>query len=105
MVYAGFRGTRLDIPDPPPALSAPDLHDEENMDARPDQEEMGQAKPSDDQQIPAAVGEAREEGLQGPGRPTVTLAQDCTRVLSLRVYVCGRGYGGWFSSSTGRRSG
>ena len=46
MVYAGFRDARLDIPDPPPAQSAPDQHDEENMDARPDQEEMGQAKPS-----------------------------------------------------------
>ena len=36
------------------------------------------------QQIPAEVGEAREEGLQGPGSPTVTLAQDCTRVCSPR---------------------
>ena len=27
----------------------------------------------------------------------------CTRVTSL--HVCGRGYGGWFSLSTGRRSG
>ena len=34
------------------------------------------------QQIPAAVGEAREEGLQGAGLPTVTLAQNCTRVCS-----------------------
>ena len=32
MVYTGFRDARRDIPDPPPAL-------EENMDARPDQEE------------------------------------------------------------------
>ena len=38
-----FRDARLDIPDPPPAQSAPDPHDEENMDARPDQEEMEQA--------------------------------------------------------------
>ena len=43
MVYAGFRDARRDIPDPPPAQSAPDPHDEENMDARPDQEEMEQA--------------------------------------------------------------
>ena len=45
MVYAGFRDTCLDIPDPAPAQSAPDQgqHDEENMDARPDQEEMQQA--------------------------------------------------------------
>ena len=45
MVYAGFRNARRDIPDPdpPPAQSAPDPHDEENMDARPDQEEMEQA--------------------------------------------------------------
>ena len=43
MVYAGFRNARRDIPDPPPAQSAPDPYDEENMDARPDQEEMEQA--------------------------------------------------------------
>ena len=43
MVYAGFRDARRDIPDPLPAQSAPDPHDEENMDARPDQEEMEQA--------------------------------------------------------------
>ena len=43
IVYAGFRNTWLEIPDPPPAQSAPDPHDEENMDARPDQEEMEQA--------------------------------------------------------------
>ena len=55
------------------------------------------------QQIPAAVGEAREKGLQGPGNLTFTLAQDCTRVCLL--YVCDRGYGGWLSPSTGRRSG
>ena len=40
-VYAGFCDARQDIPDPPSAQSAPNLHDEENMDARPDQEEMG----------------------------------------------------------------
>ena len=39
------------------------------------------------QQIPAAVGEAREGGLQGPGHLTVTLAQACTRVCLL--HVCG----------------
>ena len=43
MVYAVFRDTWRDIPDPPPAQSATDQHDEENMDARPDQEEMEQA--------------------------------------------------------------
>ena len=43
MVYAGLRDARPYIPDPPPAQSAPDRHDEEYMDARPDQEEMGQA--------------------------------------------------------------
>ena len=53
------------------------------MDGRPDQEEMEQSN----QQIPAAVGEAREERLQGPGHPTVALAQACTRVSSL--HVCG----------------
>jgi len=42
MVYAGLRYTQPYIPDPP-AQSAPDPHDEENMDARLDQEEMGQA--------------------------------------------------------------
>ena len=46
---------------------------------------------------------AREEGLQGPGHSTVTVAQACTRVRSF--HVCGRGYGGWFSPSTGQRSG
>ena len=34
---------------------------------------------------------------------TVTVAQACTRVQSL--HVCGRGYGGWISPSTGQRSG
>ena len=43
MVYAGLRDARPYIPDPPPAQSAPDPHDEENMDARPDQEKMEQA--------------------------------------------------------------
>ena len=43
MVYAGFRDALRDIPDPPPAQLAPNQHDEENMDARPDQEEMEQA--------------------------------------------------------------
>ena len=59
MVYAGFRDTRLDIPDPPLAQSAPDPHDKENMDDRPDQEEMDSDGASH-QQIPAEVGEARE---------------------------------------------
>ena len=46
MVYAGFRDARRDIRDPPVAKSAqasPDPHDEELMDARPDQEEMEEA--------------------------------------------------------------
>ena len=47
MVYAVFRDARRDIPLPPPAQdpphSAPDPHDEENMNARPDQEAMEQA--------------------------------------------------------------
>ena len=87
MVYTGFRNTRLDIPDPSPAQLAPNQHDEEEMDSRPDQEEMEQA--INKLEIPAAVGEAREEGLQGPGHPqaTVTVAQACTRVRSL--HVCG----------------
>jgi len=45
-VYAGFRDARRDIQDPPVAQSArasPDPHDEEVMDARPDQEEMEDA--------------------------------------------------------------
>ena len=33
MVYAGFHDARPYIPDPPRAQSAPDQHDEENMDA------------------------------------------------------------------------
>ena len=44
-VCTGFRDARRDIQDPPPALvppSPPDPHDEE-MDARPDQEEMEEA--------------------------------------------------------------
>ena len=40
MVYSGFHDAWRDITDPPPAQSAPDPHDEENMDGRPDQEEM-----------------------------------------------------------------
>ena len=46
MACIGFRDARRDIQDPPPgqgARSAPDPHDEENMDARPDQEEMEEA--------------------------------------------------------------
>ena len=46
MVYAGFRDARRDIRDPPEAQSArasPDPHDEEYLDARPDQEEMEDA--------------------------------------------------------------
>ena len=45
MVYTGFRDARRDIQDPPQALlphSPPDPHDEE-MHARPDQEEMEEA--------------------------------------------------------------
>ena len=45
-VYAGFRDACRDIQDPPVAQSArasPDPHDEELMDARPDQEEMEEA--------------------------------------------------------------
>ena len=67
MVNTGFRDARLDIPDPPPAQSAANQQDEENMDARPD----GASR----QQIPAAVGEARDEGLEGPGHPAATLSQ------------------------------
>ena len=54
------------------------------MDGRPDQEEMDSDGASH-QQIPAEVGEAREEGLQGPGRPTVTLAQGSRVPLSMSV--------------------
>ena len=43
MVCTGFRDAQRDIPDPPPAQSAPDPSDEVYMDARPDQEEMEQA--------------------------------------------------------------
>ena len=46
MVCIGFRDARRDIQDPPPgqgARSAAGPHDEENMDARPDQEEMEEA--------------------------------------------------------------
>ena len=45
-VYAGFRDARLDIRDPPEAQStraSPDPHDEEYMEARPDQEEIEDA--------------------------------------------------------------
>ena len=41
MVFAGYREARLDMQDPPPAQSAPgaapDPHNEEQIDARPDQ--------------------------------------------------------------------
>ena len=43
MVYAGFCDCLQDIPDPPPAQSALDQLNEENMDARPDQKEKEQA--------------------------------------------------------------
>ena len=46
MVCIGFRDARRDIQDPPPAQvppSPPDPHDEEHMDARPDQEEIEEA--------------------------------------------------------------
>ena len=42
------------------------------MDARPDEEEMEHW--SKQSAIPAAVEEASEEGLQGPGHHTVTVA-------------------------------
>ena len=48
------------------------------MNAGPDQEEMEQAI-----NIPAAVGEAREEGLQGPGHSTVTVAQGSASSISV----------------------
>ncbi len=44
MVYVGFRDAQRHVPDPPPAQSASNLSDEENMDARPEQEEMEQAQ-------------------------------------------------------------
>ena len=46
MVYVGFRDARRDIRDSPEAQSArasPDPHDEEYMEASPDQEEMEDA--------------------------------------------------------------
>ena len=47
MVYAGFLDACRDIQDPPLAKSdpcaAPDPNDEDNMDARPDQQEMEEA--------------------------------------------------------------
>ena len=73
MVYAGFRDSRLDIPDPHPAQSAPDPHDEENMNAGPEQDSATGGDGASHQHIPAAVGEAREEG-----HPTVTVAQACS---------------------------
>ena len=50
MVCAGFRDAHWDIQDPPSAQADPaadqDPHDEENMEARPDQEEMKEARTS-----------------------------------------------------------
>ena len=46
MVYACFRDARRDVLDPPEAQSgraSPDPHDEEYLDARPDQDEMEDA--------------------------------------------------------------
>ena len=43
MAYSGFSDAQRDIPHPPPAQLASHQHDEQNMDARPDQEEMEQA--------------------------------------------------------------
>ena len=46
MVYACFRDARRDVRDPPKAQSgraSPDPHDEEYLDARPDQDEMEDA--------------------------------------------------------------
>ena len=80
MVYAGFRDARWDIQDPPPAESALgaalDPHDEEHMDARPDQEEMEEAINNFLQQLDKQEKKALE-GLQGPGQPVVSVAQAC----------------------------
>ena len=43
VVYTGFCESWWDIPDPPQEQLAPNQHNQENMDARPDQEEMEQA--------------------------------------------------------------
>ena len=61
MVYSGFRNPQLDIPESRPTSGtvcscAAWQHDEENMDARPDKEEMEQVINK----------ETREVGLQGP---------------------------------------
>ena len=81
MVYAGFRDARRDIQDPPEAQSArasPDPHDEEYLDARPDEEEMEDAI----NKFLVQLEKQEKKGfrLQGHGQRVVTVAQSCTRV-------------------------
>ena len=98
MVYAGFRDAWQDIPDPPPAQSAPDQHNEENMYARPDQEEMGQA-----------INKFLELLEKQEKKGWLPYCHTCPRLhkglLAQVLHICGLGYGGWFSHSTGQRSG
>ena len=70
MLHSGFCDSLWDIPDPSPAQSAPDQHNEENMDARPDQEQMEQA-----------INKFLQQEKRG-FKDLATLAQACTRVCS-----------------------
>ena len=101
MVNAGFRDAPRDIPDPPLAQLAPDQHDEENMDARPDQEEIGQAINKFLQQL-----EKQEtKGFKDLAALLSHLPKTAQGSWVQPLHVCGLGYRGWFSPSTGRRSG
>ena len=76
-------------------------------DARPDQEEMEQAINKILQLLPRRLEKQEKKHLatllsQLP-KPAVAPAQGSARWASL--HVCGRGFWGWFSPNTGRRSG
>ena len=79
-----LRDARRDSPDPPPEQSTPDLQDEENIDARPDHEEMGSDGASH-QQIPGEVGLLEKQEKKG--------FKDLATLLSElpKLHVCGRG--------------
>ena len=100
MVYAGLRDARQYIPDPPPAQSAPDPHDEENMDARLIR--RGWGKPTKNS-TSCWRGKRRRASRTWP-----PYCHTCPRLhkglLAPALHVCGRGYGGQFSPSSGQRA-
>ena len=102
MVYAGLRDAQPYLPDPPPAQSAPDPHDEENMDARPDQEEMGQAINKFLQRLERQEKKGFKD-LASLLSHLPKTAQRFARPGAPCLWQAMEGIGGWFCTSTGQR--